>query len=177
MELRPKITASFLNEVEFRRTIIRDCLDLFEEYRGKKGRGEVEYFRLMFLRFVLVTTAVLQAATLLDKTGRFSLRLQKEKRGYSVDARRLGQLFPKCTSVQIGNLKREIDSLCNQYKTLIERIFSTRHEIIAHANTPDNAREKNYLSQVRFPLKKMGQLVGKLFRVLWETGFATLEKI
>jgi hypothetical protein len=128
----PNISKDCVNEISFRMRSARRAIEILADYKDKSSKTEIEYEQFKSIRYIMARFAILEICTAFDKSGRWSLALNKDRRGkFSVPAARLKKLFPRMPANDLAKFQSKLNFVIGKNSKLIDRLLHTRHNRIA----------------------------------------------
>jgi hypothetical protein len=119
-----------------------------------------------------VRFAVLELNTLIDGSGKFSLKLHKSSDGkkYQPQPSSALHLFPSLSSKERTDLLEKLTVLMSNNSSLIDRLRHTRNARIAHAKLLSRTYDHKSFRVQRFPKTRCRRFANGLNRIFWELG-------
>jgi len=77
-----RISQEFVNEVYYRTNSAMRTVDILCEYQDRKPKNQDECQDFKSIRYIYARFAILEIASLIDGTGKYSIKLSKNKNGY-----------------------------------------------------------------------------------------------
>lgn len=124
------------NELLYRIRLIEDAVGLYYFYgHGWNQRQREDPQGIGFrpedsARYIATQFAFLQIAAILDRSGAYSLHM--EKKTFTISAEHLQALFPVLQSPRLARIVSDINLVLNKHKSTIRTVFNVRNSRIAH---------------------------------------------
>jgi len=163
-----KLSKEFVDEIHFRAMHALVALDLFDSYLKKK----TDKYDHKIIVHIAFHYAISEIATLIDGSGRLSMKLSKNQKGaYTLDKNRLRKLLPSLTQNNFIKIYNKISKLITDNNRLVERILYTRHNRIAHAGISSHELNPEVLVYYYSPTKNLRRFADKLESLAYELIF------
>lgn len=169
----PEDARLFVEEIYHRTESAVTSMDLYYFFKDRKPKDRDEQIAFESINHISKRFAILEMSTLLDGKGKYSFKLTKDKNGNytGVQKSKLQKMLPL---KNINELEKELSRLIKKNSTLLSRMFSSRHDKIAHASVSTFKRHSTGINFRRFPAKRLYNLAKDLqFLIL---GYALFGK-
>lgn len=161
----------FFDEIYYRSEIIKTGVTALDYFKEPKEASNFTENGILFIKRLIVRDIVSNFCTLLDKTGKLSIKINmsESKDYFSVTTRTLKQMYTELKDAEITLLKNQLEKEINSDKELVRRMFLTRNERISHASIPYRLQTNKHISISRFPRKRILMMTQTLSFILLST--------